>query len=217
MNDVILTIERLHKTYRGEAGEVPIFHDFSLTVAKGEFLCIVGPSGCGKTTLLKLVGGFDQDYEGQILELGSPIQGPSPHRVMIFQDAGQLFPWMTVIQNIQFPLKIQGLSRHHVLEIAADALQSTGLSGWEDYFPHQLSGGMKQRAALARALTMKPEILLMDEPFSSLDPETRTGLQNLIKALHQEKQSTILFVTHDREEAARLATRQITLTTSQLK
>lgn len=217
MNDPILSIQGLYKTYRREAGEITLFQDFSLTVEKGEFLCIVGPSGCGKTTLLKLAGGFDPDYEGLILEQNSPIHGPSPHRVMIFQDAGQLFPWMTVLQNIQFPLLIQKVPRQQATEAARQALQATALAGWEDYYPHQLSGGMKQRAALARALAMKPEILMMDEPFSSLDPETRTSLQDLIKALQQERQITILFVTHDREEAARLATRQITLTAPRLK
>lgn len=209
MNKPFLSIKNLYKTYHTDSMNTKVFENFNLEVHQGEFLCIVGPSGCGKTTLLKLVGGFDKVYEGTILENGVPVNGPSPHRIMIFQDPGQLFPWMTVLGNVMFPLTVQGKSRTESREIALEAIRDTGLNSWESLYPHQLSGGMKQRAALARALAMKPDILLMDEPFSSLDPETRRDLQEILIKLHHEKGITILFVTHDREEAARLSTRQV--------
>lgn len=211
MTAALLSLHHISKTYRTASGTHDVFRDFSLDVFAGEFVCIIGPSGCGKTTLLKMIGGFDRDYDGSIIENGSLVIKPSPHRIMVFQDQNQLFPWKTVLENVLFPLKISGVKHEEARKMALEAIDMNGLSGNVDYYPHELSGGMKQRAALARALVLKPSILLMDEPFSSLDQPTRMGLQNLLIELHKATGVTILFVTHDEMEADRLSTRKIRL------
>jgi NitT/TauT family transport system ATP-binding protein len=172
----------------------------------GSFLCVVGKSGVGKSTLLRLLGGFDQADSGRIFVDGAPVEGPKKDRAMVFQSYEQLFPWLPVWENVAFPLRVEGLDRHLRKAKALEALDAVGLAGHEGKFPHQLSGGMKQRAALARAWIAEPKLLLMDEPFGGLDMMTRETLQALLLDLWRKKSWTIVFITHDLREAALLST-----------
>jgi len=194
-----------------------VIRDFSLSLASGDFIAVVGPSGCGKTTLLKLLGGFLQPDEGRVLWRGEPLDGPEPSRVMVFQEFDQLFPWKRVWANVEFSLK-HGLkpSLWHGLrpvrsERVAEMLQQVGLYEARRQFPYQLSGGMKQRTALARALVCRPDMLLMDEPFGSLDAQKREELQGLLLRMWQQNRFATLFVTHDISEALFLADRIVVL------
>lgn len=207
----LLSIKNLNKFYPYNNCKKEIICNFNLELYKKDFICIVGKSGCGKTTLLKLIGGFDSDYEGSIEENGIKITAPSTHRIMIFQDFNQLLPWKTVIENVLFPLKIKYKKEdiNKLKHIAKKYIKMVGMDGSFSYYPHELSGGMKQRTALARALALKPDILLMDEPFSSLDAMTRSSLQQLLYEIWNKTDSTIVFVTHDIEEAIKLSTKII--------
>lgn len=211
MNTYSLEIKNLCKTYDDDAGICSILDNVNLSVQQNEFLCILGPSGCGKTTLLRCIAGFEK-YDGNIFVNNTPCTEPGMDRIMVFQDFNQLFPWKTVAQNITYPLQKKGItSVSERLRIMKESLSKVKLSDYENYFPHQLSGGMKQRVAIAKAIALKPEIILMDEPFAALDAMTRRELQNEMLTISQEENCTIIFITHNIQEALILGTRNIVL------
>jgi NitT/TauT family transport system ATP-binding protein len=183
-----------------------VLSDISFSISGGEFVCLLGPSGCGKSTVLNILAGFETPTEGSVLIDGKPVSGPGRDRGVVFQDA-TLYPWLTVIENITFGLRLAGIPVKKREEEALRYLQMAGLTGFERYASWQLSGGMRQRAALARALISNPNILLMDEPFASLDAQTRISMQELISGISASTESTILFITHDTDEAIFLADR----------
>lgn len=185
--------------------------DFTLDVPEGEFLTVVGPSGCGKSTLLDLLGGLTQPSSGQILLDGRPITGPGLDRGVVFQQYA-LLPWRTAQSNIEFGLEAKGLSRARRAEIAGEYLELVGLTGFENRYPHELSGGMKQRVAIARSLAFDPEVLLMDEPFAALDAQTRESLQDELLRIWRATGKTIVFITHGIEEAIYLGQRVAVMT-----
>lgn len=205
--EIILRVNHLTKKFHDSNNLV--LDDVSLEVAKREFLCILGPSGCGKTTLMRCIANFE-DYEGEVTVNGKVEHEPGIDRIMVFQDFNQLFPWKTVEKNIQYPLKLQGERDKAVLQKKSDeVLEKVRLSDYKKYFPHQLSGGMKQRVAIAKALALKPEIILMDEPFAALDAMTRTELQQEVIQISEQEDCTFMFVTHNVQEAIVLGTRVI--------
>lgn len=179
-------------------------------VEDGDFLCLIGPSGCGKSTTLRIIAGFDAPTEGEVLLESVPVRHPGPDRAMVFQDLNQLFPWKTTFKNVVYPLQVNDLGQDEA-ERAEQARASLRLVGLEDRFddtyPHHLSGGMKQRVAIARALVLEPKVLLMDEPFGSVDAQTRTLLQQEVYRIWKATRKTILFVTHNIEEAIILGNR----------
>ncbi len=211
MNKSILDIQNLHKAYTDNLDNTEILSNLNLQVNQNEFLCILGPSGCGKTTLLRCIAGFE-NYTGEISVNNVTHATPGPDRFMVFQTFDQLFPWKTVEGNIEYPLKKNGITdRPSRKRIAEEALEKVKLTDYAHYYPHQLSGGMKQRVAIAKALALKSEIILMDEPFAALDAMTRRELQNELLSLSQTENCTILFVTHNIQEAIILGTRNIVL------
>lgn len=210
-----LVIRKLGKTYFDlYAGRhVTAVADVSLEIHTGEFVSIVGPSGCGKTTLLSMVAGFIPASEGEITLGGRQVKGPGPDRGVVFQSFA-LFPWKTVLENVAFGLKMRGLPREARLRIAREHIGLVGLAGAEERYPNELSGGMQQRVGVARALANSPELLLMDEPFASVDAQTRMTLQEELTRIWEAKHPTILFVTHDVDEAVFLSDRVIVLSQS---
>lgn len=208
----ILEIRNLSKVFDANTEkEKDVLKDVSLTVDRNEFLCVLGPSGCGKTTLLRCIAGFES-YEGSVLVNGAERTKPGTDRIMVFQDFNQLFPWKTVEKNIQYPLKLQGIrDKDELKQRTQEVLAKVKLSGHEKYYPYQLSGGMKQRVAIAKALALKPEIILMDEPFAALDAMTRNELQDELLRISMEEQCTFLFITHNIQETIVLGTRIIVL------
>jgi NitT/TauT family transport system ATP-binding protein len=201
-----LKLRNVTKMFKSEEGEIKALDNINLDVKVSEFLCILGPSGCGKTSLLRMVAGLDYPSSGEILLDGETVRGPSPDRGMVFQEYS-LFPWRTVIKNVTFGLKIQGVDQEHQYEIAERYIELVGLKGFEQSYPHELSGGMKQRVAIARALATDPAILLMDEPFGSVDAQTRNLLQKELLEIWKRTEKTVLFVTHSVDEAIYLADR----------
>lgn len=203
----ILKIENLTKSYISQGSKVNILDSLNLTVNEHEFISILGPSGCGKSTLVRCIAGFEE-FEGNVICNGKNVTKPSTDRIMVFQDYNQLFPWKTVEKNIQYPLKLQGIKDKNELKAKSDeVLKKVGLDGYQKYYPHELSGGMKQRVAIAKALALTPEIILMDEPFAALDAITRNNLQAELYRLHQESNITVIFITHNIQEAITLGTR----------
>jgi ABC-type nitrate/sulfonate/bicarbonate transport system ATPase subunit len=189
-------------------GSIRVLEDISLSVSAGEFLCILGPSGCGKSTLLNIAGGFVKQASGEVAIDGEPVTGPDPRRIFVFQERG-VFPWLTVEQNIGFGLFRQGEGEKR--ERIAHYVQLVGLNGFEKSYPRELSGGMKQRLEVARALAVNPDVLYLDEPFGALDSITRLQIRReLLRIFHAERK-TILFVTHDIEESVQLADRVVVL------
>jgi ABC-type nitrate/sulfonate/bicarbonate transport system ATPase subunit len=207
----ILAIEAVSRTF-STPGRAPTLalQATSLTVQENDFLTILGPSGCGKSTLLRIVAGLDQQSSGSVLLDGVPIHGPGADRGMVFQSY-TLFPWLTVRQNICFGLAERGLPQAEQHEIADAFVHKVGLRGFESHYPKQLSGGMQQRTALARALANNPRILLMDEPFGALDHQTRELMQELLLGIWEGEQKTVLFVTHDIDEAVFMANRTVVM------
>nr|WP_320114483.1 ABC transporter ATP-binding protein [uncultured Desulfuromonas sp.] len=189
-----------------QAEQAPIIDNLTLALAPREFVCVLGPSGCGKTTLLNLAAGFLKPDQGRVRFDGREISGPSPQRGVVFQDA-TLFPWRTVLGNVMFGLRRQGVARRQARHRAIGILTQVGLGEQSDAWPVTLSGGMRQRAALARTLALNPQALLMDEPFSALDANSREHLQDTLLDLWQEQPRTVLYITHSVEEAAYLADR----------
>ena len=203
----MLKIENLTKAYPSTDKERVILEDINLKINKGEFLCILGPSGGGKSTLIRCIAGFE-DYEGTIVSDGKTVRKPGTARMMVFQDFNQLYPWKTVEKNIQYPLKLQNIrDKNKLKEISDDALRRVDLDGKQKNYPHELSGGMKQRVAIAKALALKSDIILMDEPFAALDAMTRNRLQDELSLIHSQSGITVIFITHNIQEALTLGTR----------
>jgi len=190
----------------GERRSDEVIRNLSFAVGRGSIMSIAGPSGCGKSTLLKLLGGFLSPDSGTLLLDGESVTAPGPERIMVFQEFDQLMPWLTVNGNLRFPLRrVAGVSRRETAPIIAEALALTGMLDSGDRFPFQLSGGMKQRASIARAMVLKPRVLLMDEPFGSLDFSLRGELQRLVRRIAADTGTTIIFVTHDIPEVIAVA------------
>lgn len=207
-----LTLNHLAKTYFDpySGREVAAVRDVSFRVEPGEFVAVVGPSGCGKTTILNMIAGFLDHTGGDILLDGQPVQGPGPERGVVFQSFA-LFPWKTVLENVGFGPKMRGLPKAECDRIAREYLELAGLGHAAERYPNELSGGMQQRVGVVRALANNPEILLMDEPFASVDAQTRMTLQEELTRIWEERRPTILFITHDVGEAVFLADRVIVL------
>ncbi len=206
----ILDVRGVGKTYELNGLKIEALRDANLTVKKGEFVCLIGASGCGKSTLLRIVAGFENPTAGEALMWDKPVTGPAPDRGMVFQDYG-LFPWLTVRQNIGFGPASRGLPRKVVKETADRFVTMVGLNRFADAWPHQLSGGMKQRVAIARVLANDADMVLMDEPFGALDAMTRERLQDELLDIWQRTRLTVLFVTHSIEEAIFLADRVVVM------
>lgn len=206
-----LRLSGIGKTFKSSNGSGPLvaLEGVTLEVAEGEFTCLVGPSGCGKSTLLNIVGGFERPDTGSITYDGVEVEGGTGGRVMIFQEPA-LFPWLTVQKNVEFGLKMAGVAKAEREARASAYLNVVHLSRFAGSLVHELSGGMKQRVALARALALNPDVLLMDEPFGSLDAQTREMLHELLLAIWSRTKKTILFVTHDVREAVILSDRVLT-------
>lgn len=199
----LLEIRGLRKTYNG----VNVVDGIDMVVEPGEFVCILGPSGCGKTTLLNLIGGFIHKDGGVLTFDGRPVEKPFKDAVMVFQEFDQLFPWRTLEQNVRFPLEGVVKESEKIKELTEKYIGMMKLSGHENQYPNALSGGMKQRGAIARALVTSPRMLLMDEPFGSLDAQTKQALQKAFLEVWEKTGTTVLFVTHDVREALILADR----------
>jgi NitT/TauT family transport system ATP-binding protein len=203
--EAAIEVEHLSHTYAGVDGGVPALIDISLTVRKGRFVVIVGPSGCGKTSLLMMLAGLRQQTHGTILCHGQPMPKPDPERVgVIFQEAS-LFPWLTTLDNIEFPLSLRGTSREERRRRSQAMLSLVGLEGFGERYPHELSGGMKQRVSIARGLVQDPPVLLMDEPFAALDEQTRMTMGDELLRIWAATGKTVVFVTHSLTEAVYLA------------
>jgi len=207
----ILDIADVSKVFPLNGRPIHALKDVNLQIQKGEFVCLIGASGCGKSTLLRIMGGFESVSSGSARMYHAPIQEPGPERGMVFQDYG-LFPWLTVRQNIAFGPKQRGLPEAKLREIADHFLNMVGLGKFADHFPNQLSGGMKQRVSIARALANDCEVLLMDEPFGALDALTREVLQQELLDIWAKTKLTVIFVTHAVEEAVLLADRVVVMT-----
>ena len=205
-------LEAAHVTKRFDFQGRPIvaLDDASLTIRKGEFVCLIGPSGCGKSTLLRMIAGFENVSDGRLDMWGKPVGGPGPDRGMVFQDYG-LFPWLTVARNVGFGPAARGRPASEVADTTRRFVDMVGLARFADAYPHQLSGGMKQRVAIARVLANEAEVVLMDEPFGALDAMTRENLQRELLDIWQRTKLTVIFVTHAIEEAILLADRIVVM------
>jgi NitT/TauT family transport system ATP-binding protein len=207
-----LVLSEVSRTFSSEKAEtIEALSPISLSVNNEEFICILGPSGCGKTTLLRIIAGLESASSGSISVDGAPITRPSPKMAMIFQEYS-LFPWRTVEENVALGLELRGLKKPDRVAAAEKYLDLVGLKGFEERYPHELSGGMRQRVAVARALAIEPSILLMDEPFGALDAQTRNRMQHELLHIWEKTKKTILFVTHSVDEAVFLADRIVVLT-----
>ncbi len=206
-----IRIDGVGKVFQGDGREVVALQDINLEIRQGEFVCLLGPSGCGKSTLLNALAGFAQPSSGSIIADGKEVTGPGPERGMVFQEYA-LFPWMTVAENIAFGLQIKGLPKAEIEVIVAGLLATLSLTEFRQRFPKDLSGGMRQRVAIARVLALDSPIMLMDEPFGALDALTRRNLQDELLRIWAELKKTIIFVTHSIEEAIYLADRIIVMT-----
>lgn len=206
-----ISIRQLHKTFRKRSERLPALQGINLDVQEGEFMVIVGPSGCGKSTLLDMLAGLSRPDGGEILLDGKPVEGPGLDRGIVFQQYA-LFPWKTALGNVEFGLEAKGVARRERRERAYEFIRLVGLQGFEDRYPHELSGGMKQRVAIARSLAYDPEVLLMDEPFAALDAQTREILQGELLRIWEKTRKTILFITHGIDEAVFLGQRVAVMT-----
>ena len=207
---VILEAKKLSQVFGAGKARRTVLNQLDLKIHKREFICVIGPSGCGKSTFSRVVAGLDDYTSGELLVDGQPIHGPSPERGMVFQGY-TLFPWKTVKENVMFGQKMKGQSHVTAEAHAREWINIIGLEKYENHYPNELSGGMKQRVAIARALVNEPKILLMDEPFGALDPHTRQKMQRHLMDLWQNIDITIVFVTHDMDEAILLADRIVAL------
>ncbi|HCO08726.1 MAG TPA: ABC transporter ATP-binding protein [Acinetobacter ursingii] len=207
---IILEMQNLGQRFQHGKTERTVLNQINLKIHKREFVCVIGPSGCGKSTLSRIVAGLDDYSSGEVLVDGERVDGPCPERGMVFQGY-TLFPWKTVKENVMFGPLMRGASQAAAESVAREWINIIGLEKYENQCPHQLSGGMKQRVAIARALVNEPKILLMDEPFGALDPHTRQKMQRHLMDLWQNIDITILFVTHDMDEAILLADRIVAL------
>jgi NitT/TauT family transport system ATP-binding protein len=209
----MLKVTNLRKVYGSGETATEAIADLTFEVEKGEFVCIVGPSGAGKTTLLKTVSGLMAPTSGTIELAGEKVSGPPEQMALVFQDYSRsLYPWMKVGENVAFPLRRRKMSKAERNEVVAHAVESVGLKASIDKYPWQLSGGMQQRVAIARGLAYQPEVLLMDEPFASVDAQTRADLEDLVLQIRDDYGITVLFVTHDIDESVYMADRVVILT-----
>lgn len=204
----LLEVKDLDKAFVSNGRTVTAIDKLSLSIEEHEFVSIVGPSGCGKSTFLHIVGGFEPASGGELRLNGRPIGAPGPDRGMMFQDLS-LFPWLTALENVAWPLEMKGMAKPERLAKAREYLDLVHLARYGDLYPGQLSGGMKQRVALARLFALDPDVMLMDEPFGALDSQTRELLQEELQSIWRNARKTALFVTHDIDESIYLATRLI--------
>jgi len=210
-----LQIRGLRKVYEAQGRSVEAVGDLTFSVEASELVCVVGPSGCGKTTLLRCIAGLLEPTGGEVLLQGTRVAGPPPDLAVVFQEYGRsLFPWMTVRGNVELPLRSKRLGRDRRDELVTGALAAVGLGDVHDAYPWQLSGGMQQRVAIARAVAYEPHVLLMDEPFAAVDAQTRAELEDLVRAVWRRTGVTIVFVTHDIDEAVYLGQRVLALSSS---
>lgn len=207
----MVEVQALSKRYPVGEGEVVALASTSLHIAEGEFVCLLGPSGCGKSTLLKIVAGLIPASGGSVLINGRSVAGPGPDRAVVFQDYA-LFPWMTVTDNVEFGLAARGVDAARRRQVSGELLRVVGLGDFAEKYPHHLSGGMKQRVSIARALAVDPVLLLMDEPFGALDAQTRYVMQQELLRIWRAYRKTVLFVTHSIEEALYLGDRVLIMT-----
>jgi ABC-type nitrate/sulfonate/bicarbonate transport system ATPase subunit len=203
-----VVLRGIGKTFRGRKESLTVLQDVDLAVGRGEFVCILGPSGCGKTTLLNLVGGFELPTSGTVAIDGEQVRGPDPRRVFVFQEYG-IFPWATVWENVALGLRRRPKAER--VQLVRRYVDLVGLAGFEASYPSELSGGMKQRVAVARALAVSPDVILMDEPLGALDSLTRLQMRGELLAIWRQEKPTILFVTHDVDEALQLAERVVVM------
>ncbi len=208
-----ITINDVSKVFESKGTQFKSLEDINLEVNEGEFLCIIGPSGCGKSTILRIIAGLDNPTDGKIVMDDEVIIGPDHKRGMVFQEYS-LFPWRSVIENVAFPLEMKGVPEEERNKIAEDYLKIVNLEKFKDSKPEELSGGMKQRVAIVRSLAGDPDVLLMDEPFGALDIQTRNQLQRDLLKIWEDKRKTIIFVTHDIDEAVFLGDRVVLLSKS---
>jgi len=213
MTDTVLAIEGVSRVFPGVRGAAPVraLEPVTLAIAENDFITILGPSGCGKSTLLRIVAGLDRPTAGRVLLHGREIRGPGADRGMVFQSY-TLFAWLTVAENIAYGLREKGMPARERDSVVAAYIDKVGLRGFENHYPKQLSGGMQQRTAIARALANDPAILLLDEPFGALDNQTRGLMQEMLLGIWEREHKTVLFVTHDIEEAIFLASRVMVMT-----
>jgi NitT/TauT family transport system ATP-binding protein len=210
-----LQIRGLRKVYEGQGRSVEALADLTFSVEASELVCVVGPSGCGKTTLLRCIAGLLEPTAGEVLLQGERVAGPPPDLAVVFQEYGRsLFPWMTVRGNVELPLRSKRLPRDRRDELVTGALAAVGLGDVHGAYPWQLSGGMQQRVAIARAVAYEPHVLLMDEPFAAVDAQTRAELEDLVRSVWRRTGVTIVFVTHDIDEAVYLGQRVLVLSSS---
>jgi NitT/TauT family transport system ATP-binding protein len=210
----VVEIQNVSKTFATERSKILVLDNVSFSVGKDEFVCLVGSSGCGKSTMLRILAGLDKADSGNVLFQGQPITKPTPKIAMVFQLFG-LLPWKTALENVEVPLEVLGVPKESRMHEAQEYLQMVGLEGFENTYPHDLSGGMKQRVGIARALALKPEVLLMDEPFSSLDELTAKTLRDLVLNIWRNPMlptNTFIMVSHNIEEAVFMADRVIVMT-----
>ncbi len=211
----MLDVRGVRKVYTSAKRSVEAVRDLTFSVDPGELVCLVGPSGCGKTTLLRCIAGLLATTSGEVVLEGKQVSGPPEGMAVVFQEYGRsLFPWLTVWRNVELPLKEKGLSRAERKRLVTEALAAVGLADFHSAHPWQLSGGMQQRVAIARAVAYEPHVLLMDEPFAAVDAQTRGELEDLVRALWERLGVTVLFVTHDIDEAVYLGQRVVVLSSS---
>ena len=210
MNEVLIDIQKLIFEYGTKTNTILALENINLQIRQGEFICVLGPSGCGKTTLLKIIAGYLKPSAGTCMMHGEPITGPDWHRGVVFQSP-TLYPWMNLKENVEFGPRMRGLPEDEIERIRLQFLDQVKLSGFGDKFVFELSGGMKQRAELARVLANYPEVILMDEPFGALDALTRLDMQTLVRNIWKKNKSTIFMITHDVDEALSLGTRIIVI------
>ena len=206
----LVVVREVSHTFPGPNGSAPVqaLSRVSLEVREGEFLAVVGPSGCGKSTLLEIMAGLLAPTQGQVYIRGEPVRGPRPDIGVVFQE-DSTFPWLTALENVEFGLRMRGVPADARRQAARAMIELVGLAGFEQHFPHQLSGGMRQRVAIARTLVLQPRIILMDEPFGALDAQTRLAMGDELLRICERLRATIFFVTHDIAEAVRLADRVV--------
>jgi NitT/TauT family transport system ATP-binding protein len=210
-SEPLLVVDDLAKEFRTTEGSLAALEHISFAVGEGEFVSLIGPSGCGKSTLFNIIGGLIHNFQGRVTIAGAPISGPHAAIGMVFQEEST-FPWRTVVENVAFPLEIQGMPRQKRLARARHFIALVGLEGFEDRYPFELSGGMRQRVAIARTLAFEPKILLMDEPFGALDEQTRLLLGDKVLQIQQELKQTTLLITHSIAEAVQLSDRIVVMT-----
>lgn len=209
-SSAFIDLKQIKLTYELGSRKLEILNDLNLRIAEGEFVCVLGPSGCGKSTLLKILAGYEIPDAGEVIIDGKTHQGPNAEIGVVFQHAN-LFPWLSIEKNVEFGLKMKKMSKTQRRQLVGNYLDMVGLEEFATLLPHQLSGGMKQRAAIARSLVMNPKVILMDEPFAALDSITRQSIQGQLKQLWQQTNKTIFFITHDVDEAIFLGSRVILL------